>query len=576
MKQSPARLLIPALILFTLPLAGCKKAKQIAAQTTGSLGVSEPTYTDAIQAEVNAGHLDQLKWPDFKDLQEPVSTFYDNRNFTLAWSKEGKPTKQASALMEAFSNARLRGLEPDDYDAGKWQERVTALSSDQGKVLFDTAMTVNAARFINAVHMGRTDPKFFAFGIDSSSKQMDLPAVLDAQLVSSSDMDTTLDGFEPQTAQFKALRSALRHYIDLSTQDRTEALPDPGKSSITVTSGYPGLQTLQQKLALLGDLPGNSAYQGANSAPADVDVSAVTDAIKHFQGTHGIAQDGKLSHDTVAQLNTPISVRIAQISDTMERWRWLPDEYQKPAILVNLPEFELRAFEGDDEAFRMRVVDGQSSKEEHHTPMIADHMKYLVLRPFWNLPVDIAKKDLLPHMEKSSGYLAEHNYETVNNKGEEVPASIESIAHGGVLVRQKPGPKNSLGLVKFMFPNQFNVYLHDTDAHALFDRTRRDYSHGCVRVQDPPKLADWLLRDNSNWDADKLHDAMNDETIINKTVSLPHPIPIVLFYGTAYVDGGEIHFFQDLYGYDQDLENTVKKGPPYPKKPSRTRVESDV
>lgn len=570
MKSLTVRLLLSATILIVLPFTGCKKAKQFAAQTTGSIGVSDPTYTDAIHTSIDSGNLDTLHWPNFADLQPAISTFYDNRNFTLAWSKDGKPTKQASALIEAFSNAHLRGLEPEDYEAGKWKDRVAGLSSDQGKVFFDTAMTIDAARFVNAVHMGRTDPKSFAFGINNSSKQLDLPTVLEEQLASSSDMDTTLDAFEPQTAQFKALKSALKHYLDLSAQDHTEPLPDPGKgSTVPLNRGDHALQPLAQKLQLLGDFPGDSTQP-------NLDVATLTEALKHFQHRHGLAEDGKLSHDTVAQLNTPASARVAQISDTMERWRWLPDEYQKPAILVNLPEFELRAFEGDDESFRMRVVDGQSSKDEHHTPMIADRMKYLVLRPFWNLPVDIAKKDLLPHMEKNSGYLADHNYETVNNKGEAVPASVESIAHGGVLVRQKPGPQNSLGLVKFMFPNQFNVYLHDTDAHALFSRTRRDYSHGCVRVQDPPKLADWLLRDNSNWDPEKLHDAMNDETVINKTVSLPHPIPIVLFYGTAYVDNGEIHFFQDLYGYDQDLENTLKKGPPYPKKPTRTRAESEV
>ena len=224
----------------------------------------------------------------------------------------------------------------------------------------------------------------------------------------------------------------------------------------------------------------------------------------------------------------------------------------------------------------MRGVDGQSSKEEHHTPMIADHLKYLVFRPYWNVPVDIAKKEIVPHMQANSGYLSSHNYEVVNGRGETQEASIGSIEHGGVMVREKPGPGNSLGLVKFMFPNQFNVYLPDTNSHSLFQRTRRDYSHGCVRVQDPPKLAEWLLRGNSKWDADSIHEAMSDETANNKTVSLGKPVPIVLFYGTAYVDGGEIHFFKDMYGYDQDLENTLRKGPPYPHKPSRTRGEASV
>ena len=570
MKPPPVRFVLATLLLVTLPVAGCKKAKQVAAQASGSIGVSAPTYTDELHAAIDPGHLALLNFPDFSDVQTAISSFYDNRNFTLAWSEKGKPTAQANAMMEAFANARERGLEPEDYDASKWQQRVAELTTDAGKANFDASMSVDAARFLNAIHMGRTDPQAFSFGIDTSGKQLDLATVLESQLSTSTDVTATLDGFEPQNAQFKALKATLKQYLSLSGKDHIEALPDPGKSSFAITASYPALQPLSQKLVLLGDV------QASGDPNAIPDASSLTEALQHFQHRHGIAEDGKLNAATVAALNVPITARVQQIGDAMERWRWMSDEFQHPAILVNLPEFVLRTFEGDNEEFRMNVVDGQSSEEEHHTPMIADHMKYLVFRPYWNLPVDIARKDLVPHMEKNPGYLAEHNYETVNAKGEEEPASVERISHGGELVRQKPGPKNSLGLVKFMFPNKFNVYLHDTDAHALFSRIRRDYSHGCVRVQDPPKLADWLLRNNADWDSEKIVQTMQDESVKNKTVSLGKPVPIVLFYGTAYVDGGEVHFFQDLYGYDRDMDLMLKKGAPYPKKPVIQRGEAGV
>ncbi len=577
MKSPSFRVLLTAALVL-LPCTGCKKAKQIAAQTAGSVGISEPTYADAIHAAVDSSHMDELRWPNLSDVQQPVAAFYDNRQYTLAWSKNGKPTKQADGIMQAISNAHDRGLEPEDYDASRWQARVNALGTDEGKIAFDTAMTVNAARFLNAIHMGRTDPQYFAFGVKNDEKQLDLPTVLESQLSSASDVDEILTSFEPQGAQYKALKEALKHYRALADRDHSDALPEiTGSASVALNARYPALPALAAKLQLAGDLSGGpSGEVSQETSTAPVDVSAVVDALKHYQARHGQDQSGKLTASTVAALNTPMSTRVAEIEDAMERWRWLSDEYQKPAVLVNLPEFELRAYEGGEEAFRMRVVDGQSSKDEHHTPMIADHIRYLVLRPYWNLPPDIAKKELLPHMEKDPGYLSAHNYEVVNNKGEEQPASFERIAHGGLMVRQKPGPKNSLGLVKFMFPNQFNVYLHDTDAHSLFDRTRRDYSHGCVRVQDPPKLADWLLRDKPEWDADKIQETMNDEEVTNKTVSLNKPVPIVLFYGTAYVDNGEIHFFKDLYGYDDDLEKALKKGPPYPRKPAKLRAEASV
>ncbi len=580
MRSALARLLLPALLL-TLPLSGCKRAKRIAAQAAGSVGVTQPTYTDIIQQSISSGHMDALKWPDYSDLQPAVNSFYDNRQFTLAWSKDGRPTTEASALLQAFSNARQRGLDPEDYDASRWQGRVAALSTDSGKVDFDTAMTVNAMRFLNAIHMGRTDPKFFAFGIDSSSKQLDLPNVLDDQIASASDVDKALTDLEPQSAQYKALKDQLQHYLDLAAEDHTDPLPDTS-SSAALTRGYPGLQTLQQKLQLLGDLQndtGDTSTQTDNTAAphAGIDLAALTDGLKHFQHRHGLVEDGKLSHDTVAALNVPVTTRVNEIEDSMERWRWLPDQYQKPAILVNLPEFVLRTFDGDTQQFNMRVVVGQSKEDEHHTPMIADQMKYLVFRPFWNIPPSIAKKEIVPHMEKDAGYLGSHNYETVNNKGEAEPASLAAVEHSTVMVREKPGSKNSLGLVKFMFPNPFNVYLHDTNAHYLFQRNRRDYSHGCVRIQDPPKLAEWLLRDNSKWDADTIQQTMNDDTVINKTVSLGgKSVPVVLFYGTAYVDDGEIHFFKDLYGYDDDLEKALQHGYPFQHKPGRSRAEASV
>ncbi|WP_419805358.1 L,D-transpeptidase family protein [Terriglobus sp.] len=594
------RLVLPALLL-TLPLTGCKRAKHLAAQATGSVGVTQPTYTDAIQQAISSGHMDALKWPDYSDLQPAVNSFYDDREFTLAWSKDGKPTSQASALMQAFSNARQRGLDPEDYDASRWQGRVAALSTDDGKVAFDTAMTVNAARFLNAIHMGRTDPKYFAFGIDSSSKQLDLPNVLGDQIASADDVDKALTDLEPQSAQYKALREQLPHYLDLAAQDHTSPLPDPGTKSVALTHGYADLPALQQKLQLFGDLQGDTGTgttpQPENTAastsapqtdtaapqadaaapPASTDLATLTDALKHFQHRHGLTEDGKLSHDTVAALNIPMSTRVNEIDDAMERWRWLPDPYQKPAILVNLPEFVLRTFDGDTQQFNMRVVVGQSKEDEHHTPMIAQQMKYLVFRPFWNIPPSIAKKEIVPHMAANAGYLESHNYETVNGKGEAQPASVAAVEHSTVMVREKPGPRNSLGLVKFMFPNPFNVYLHDTNAHYLFQRTRRDYSHGCVRVQDPPKLAEWLLRDNSKWDADTIQQTMNDDTVINKTVSLGgKSVPVLLFYGTAYFDNGEMHFFKDLYNYDDDLEKELQHGYPFQHKPARTRAEASV
>jgi murein L,D-transpeptidase YcbB/YkuD len=202
-------------------------------------------------------------------------------------------------------------------------------------------------------------------------------------------------------------------------------------------------------------------------------------------------------------------------------------------------------------------------------------MKYLIFRPYWNVPVDIARKELVPHIEANRSYLETKNFETVNSKGQPVPYTAKLVAQGGVMVREKPGPKNSLGLVKFMFPNQYDIYLHSTPATELFNRTRRDFSHGCVRVQEPEQLAAWLLQDQKdpqnpdggNWTLEGVHEAMTNGPD-NHQVNLKTPIPIVIFYMTAEVEeDGHVHFFDDIYGYDEELQKVLEKGPPYPIKP---------
>jgi murein L,D-transpeptidase YcbB/YkuD len=237
--------------------------------------------------------------------------------------------------------------------------------------------------------------------------------------------------------------------------------------------------------------------------------------------------------------------------------------------MVNLPEFVLRGYKPDHSLdFTMRVVVGKVIGE-HQTPVFTHEMKYLIFRPFWNVPISIIKKELASHIEKSGvGYLAAKNFETVDSQGNAVKASAAEVERGGVIVREKPGPKNSLGLVKFMFPNEYDIYLHSTPQPELFERTRRDFSHGCVRVQHPDELAVWVLNRGQaapgDWDLQKVQDAMNSGPD-NHTVSLKQPIPIVIFYLTANIgDDGQVEFFDDIYGYDKQLEAVLAKGRPYP------------
>jgi len=290
--------------------------------------------------------------------------------------------------------------------------------------------------------------------------------------------------------------------------------------------------------------------------------------VKHYQERHGFTEDGKLTKETIASLNVPMIDRVRQLDDSLERWRWLPNEYVNPALMVNLPEFVLRGYGADHNLnFTMKVVVGKVLGD-HYTPVFTHDMKYLVFRPYWNVPISIIKKELLPHLKKSGiGYLASKNFEAVDSRGNPVSPSVAQIERGGVIVREKPGPKNSLGLIKFMFPNDYDIYLHSTPAPQLFNRSRRDFSHGCVRVQKPEELAIWVLKRSNtqgDWDMEKVQKAMNNGEN-NKTVGLKTPLPIAIFYLTANVEEhGDVHFFDDLYGYDKQLEAVLAKGMPYP------------
>jgi murein L,D-transpeptidase YcbB/YkuD len=292
-------------------------------------------------------------------------------------------------------------------------------------------------------------------------------------------------------------------------------------------------------------------------------------AVKSYQHRHGFTEDGKLTPQTITSLNIPMTDRVAQLQDSLERWRWLPDPYLHARLMVNLPEFVLRGYDPDHKLdFTMRVVVGKVVGE-HETPVFTHMMKYLVFRPYWNVPVDIARNELAPHISTNRGYLATKNFEVTDNKGAVLADyTAKQVAQGAVMVREKPGPKNSLGLVKFMFPNQYDIYLHSTPAVSLFEQTRRDFSHGCIRVQKPADLAAWVLQgQDGDWDLAKVQAAMNSGPD-NRTVSLKTPLPIVIFYLTATVTGdGEVNFFDDIYGYDASMQKVFAKGPPYPVKP---------
>ncbi|HMH16307.1 MAG TPA: L,D-transpeptidase family protein [Edaphobacter sp.] len=505
-----------------------------------------------------------LRWPDFSDYQPIVSQFYDDRNYEVAWTRDDAPTASATAFIKEFQSADAKGLIPEDYDASRWAERVQKLKGESADTIsaFDVAMTVNVMRYISDLRIGRVNPSHFNFDINVQEKKYDLAEFVSDNAVDATDVPGFIAKVEPDSEQYRKSEGALAHYLELVKQQAgVEPLPMVEKA-ISVGGSYAGAAPLLTRLQLEGDME-------SGSSKTTVFDKELSDGVKRYQERHGIEPDGKLTPQTVKSLNVPMTERVLQLQNSLERWRWLPDPYVNPRLMVNLPEFILRGFSADQKLdFRMKVVVGKVMGQ-HQTPVFTHMMKYLVFRPYWNVPVDIARKELVPHMEANQGYLASKNFEVTDSKGNVLTGySAKQVAQGGVMVREKPGPKNSLGLVKFIFPNQYDIYLHSTPAVSLFDRSRRDFSHGCIRVQKPEDLAAWVLAtQGGDWDLEKVQAAMNSGPD-NHTVSLKQPLPIVIFYATAWVEeDGDVHFFDDIYGYDAEMDKVLAKGPPYPIKP---------
>jgi L,D-transpeptidase YcbB len=639
------RTAVSTLVLLALLLvAGCRHHRRsTSAPNTGE-------YADNIHAVLAKPQLALLRWPDYSDYHAAVATFYDDREYQLAWLRDLKPTPESTAFIQLFQDAGAKGLNSGDYDAWFWPGRVAQIAtiaanrddSDAAAdtvAQFDTAMTICVMRYISDLRIGRVNPSHFNFDIDVADKKYDLAEFVSDNAVDATDVPGLIRKVEPDSDQYRATEAALAHYLTLAHLQAAAAappLPEVDKSGVGVTGEYSATGQLLARLQLEGDAPGDYPYHPAAATPAQllspqppprppfgsrtigraqrflrrqagrstrtetrtaavpseipppafappslppVYTRALADAVKSYQHRHGLDDDGRLTPETIRSLNVPLTERVIRLQDSLERWRWLPNQYVNAPLMVNLPEFILRGYNPQHQLdFTMRVVVGKVVGD-HDTPVFAHMMRYLVFRPYWSVPHDIVEKELMPHIRASGvGYLAQKNFEVTDSKGNVLTNfTAKQVEHGGLQVREKPGPKNSLGLIKFMFPNQYDIYLHSTPEPQLFTRSRRDFSHGCIRVQDPEDLAVWVLAASntsgigkSAWDIDRVHDAMNTGPN-DYAVSLKTPIPIVIFYATAIVtEDGQTHFFDDLYGYDQKLQQVLSKGPPYPVKPDPT------
>jgi L,D-transpeptidase YcbB len=532
-------------------------------QTLGSLASN-------LRSLSRAGRLDDLRWPNFSDYRAGVMKFYSRSGYAPAWLRDGQPTPQALQMIDILQQADGEGLRAEDYDSSRWPARLALLQrqhSPSAEARFDVALTVCAMRYASDLHVGRINPRHFSFGLDVGPKKLDLAVFVQQRLADGKDLHSTLAAIEPPFAGYRELRKSLLRYERLAKADDGEKLPMPADIGYPGPP-YPGFIRLTRLLRLLGDLPEDYSVAFASSQLFD---PSLLQAVRSFQDRHGLPATGYLDAETIKQLNVPLSHRVEQIKLALERYRWLTDNFPQPAIVVNIPGFHLYAFNREGKIVLTMKVDVGEDFDRTRTPVMEDRIEYLVFRPYWNVPLDIQRNEIPPIVAEHPNYLSKFHFQVISPAGNLTirgPATkkmLQEIQAGTIRLRQGPGSDNPMGLVKFVFPNRYDIYLHDTPAGDLrFVFWQRVVSHGCIHLEKPAELAAWVLRDKPQWTLERVQQAMHHGPD-NVRVSLSKPLPVLIVYTTVSTwEPGHVHFYRDIYGYDADLLQALAKGYPYP------------
>jgi murein L,D-transpeptidase YcbB/YkuD len=516
-------------------LVFCAAAALLPLSSFAQQPVPAAIHTLAAQAAQSSvkptGPYDERTW---------LTRFYAPRKYAPAWN----PSTAAAALW-VLNQASKQGLNPLDYGAGALQQQ---LRDGAGGARFDVALTAAMLHYLADLRVGRVRSEYHTRLPDARLKGYDPVERLRAGLAGGK-LQAAVKAAEPQLRHYGQVKAQLAHYRELAGQPYP-ALPVP-PAKVRPGDAYPAADALFRRLVLLGDLPADAA-----APPDGVYSDAMQEGVERFQSRHGLDEDGVLGRGTIEALNVPPAKRVRQLALTLERLRWLPDFGPGPMIMVDLPAYRLWAFDhaGGDAAdaeapLEMRVVVGTALKTE--TPLFVGQMRYLEFNPYWNVPRSILEKEMLPKMARNPNYLAQNDMETVP-----LNASMADLKAGRARVRQRPGPKNSLGAIKFAMPNPMDIYLHSTPAREAFQRSRRDLSHGCIRVEHPGALAQYVLARERAWNADAVQEALQPGP--TKHVDLSRSIPVVIFYATAIVDAkGSARFAPDIYGRDARLEQEL-------------------
>ncbi len=472
----------------------------------------------------------QNKIPD--SIGRRLESFYNTRNYQFAWFSRDGLTEQARGFWnlhdyvttyEDDSSLKDKKLQKK-MDRFIAEDELSVSASDKNYVNTELTLTQHFIMYmLSNFEKGYVKRKEMERFIPRKKED---PIALADSLVNKKHKDDKY--FEDVNESYKGLKDQLGNYLTIAKNGgwpQINTVKKPLKKGIT----SPDIAIIKKRLMISGDLSVNDTSQVFNDT--------LVTAVKNFQARHGFSETGFISDSLIKEMNVPVTKRVEQLLMNMDRMRWLANNPSGNLIVVNIPEFVLHVYEGKQKAFDIDVVVG---KEGHNTMMFNGDLNQVVFSPYWNVPPSIVAKEILPAIEKNPNYIAKENMEITGNDD------------GLPVVRQKPGAGNALGKVKFLFPNSFNIYFHDTPAKSLFEKDKRAYSHGCIRLREPEKFANYVLRNQPEWTPEKISEAMNSGD--EKYVKVKDPIPVVITYYTAWVDeNGRLNFREDIYGHDARL-----------------------
>jgi L,D-transpeptidase YcbB len=543
-------------LLLLIALAACFASNSLAQ-------VPPEDVRKSLERSVKAGSVQKTVCPAAPYCNpSSVIRFYQMHKYEPAWTRDGYPLPAAEALAKAVRGADAEGLQPRDYHLERIESSLGYIRQAQARNerpetarIIELEFLLSDAYLVYAAHLlnGRVNPETL-----HSDEWTIYPTRFNlaqhlSKALAGGDVEGSLKGLLPAQQGYGRLKTSLIVYRGLAGRGGWPAIPGDGRLEKGMKSDR--VPVLRSRLKVTGEMP--ATVDGTS----DLFDEAVEEAVKKFQLSHGLLDDGIVGARTLRALNVPVEKRIRQIELNLERWRWLPQNLGNPYIMVNIAGYGLEVVENESPVLTMKIVVGTAYQK---TPVFSGKMTYIEMNPYWNVPHSIATEETLEKIQKDPNFLVKENMKVLaaGQNGEAVnPASINWSAlsenNFPYRLRQEPGPRNPLGRIKFMFPNKHSVYLHDTSDPQLFRRERREFSHGCIRIEKPMEMAGFVMKGSKEWSTEKIKAVL--KTKETTVADLPKPIPVHILYFTAWGNGdGTIHFLEDIYRRDERLDRALQ------------------